>query len=1172
VGAFVFNLRASGIVINADRLYESILEYVRLAQNLEAGDRVQVLLGDVRYPGEVFASTVLTLLSQISVERIVDLITEMLEYDRDGREWNDIQIRVTYIRTPRGNGYLEYTSMAEFVKSKRCVIEVKEQEKCGYVAIMLGKYFYTPKEEYNKFRRSYPARRNEADRLYRELGLGRDELTLDDFDMIETALKISIIVIAGVGLEIIRPPKYKDENNHVVPLLMVDNHYHFVSPSHIGGLWAKEKFCMKCLTAYRHINHPCIETCDYCKSKDCKARKDTQKIMCYECNFEFLGPTCRDRHKCDVRRCKECSFIYRKKKEHRCHERKCRRCNKWFELDVNVQHQCYMQPVNTKKAKQKIKAEDDWEYIVYDYECTQDEEGKHYPSLIVAMYLSSDEVFTFTENDKFCEWLFQKKHKGFTAIAHNGGKYDVHFIKQYMLKNNLESDDIVKGNTIFYSITKRSKMRLIDSYKLIPIGLRKFPKTFCLKNVEKGYFPYRFYSPEHKFYVGPIPDIKYFEFDNMSEEEGKKGREWYREQEGKVYDINAECMKYCVDDVRVLKEGCREFRKWIIEVSDGDLDPLQEMTIAGVCMKLYRMKFMEPETIAVLDQLQSEFFYETQDAWLAYMEYKLKRPLSKDVEDCDGYDEVEKRAYAFLNCLDNGCSSCFHSHKVHDIKQLHMFELRHELTKRIERLREKGIVTYFVWECKFRKSKEYDAFYREYMKTRVGALRVRDAFFGGRTEPIHLYYKCQDDEEIVYEDATSMYPSVQSGFQRGLTKETYHIKKPIYYPVGHPVKITSNFKDLKEYFGIVKCRVTCPQNLFLPVLPERKRGKLLFDLTPKIGTWVIEEVLLAIEQGYVIEEIYEIWHWEEKSASLFDDYVKCFMKLKIAASGWPDDCQTYESKREYLDAIEREEDIELQWDDIEDNPGKRFIAKMMLNNLWGKLGQQLVLGSIKDCFSDSEFFKYVCNDEIEITDVILQSASARTIRYVKRTEFSHSPGTTNVVLAAFTTAHARIRIYEALLLTGTSTLYMDTDSVIYKRKRGEVKIYLGKFLGDFTNELAAGEWITEYVSTGPKSYGYVTNTGKVYLKVKGFTLSSGTKQLINMDVMKTMVLSDKSLKVLTRPLQFLIDKHHGIKTKILGEGEGKEFGLTFDKRFIELEGPLCVRTQPFDACASALLE
>lgn len=95
------------------------------------------------------------------------------------------------------------------------------------------------------------------------------------------------------------------------------------------------------------------------------------------------------------------------------------------------------------------------------------------------------------------------------------------------------------------------------------------------------------------------------------------------------------------------------------------------------------------------------------------------------------------------------------------------------------------------------------------------------------------------------------------------------------YPVGHPEVITEGFKDIKDYFGFVKCKILPPKKLHLPVLPYRSNGKLMFPLcrictetlqqTPcthsdeersLTGTWVTEEVKLALSEGYRLVKVY----------------------------------------------------------------------------------------------------------------------------------------------------------------------------------------------------------------------------------------------------------------------------------------------------------------------------
>ncbi|GFT43966.1 uncharacterized protein TNCV_1822161 [Trichonephila clavipes] len=77
-------------------------------------------------------------------------------------------------------------------------------------------------------------------------------------------------------------------------------------------------------------------------------------------------------------------------------------------------------------------------------------------------------------------------------------------------------------------------------------------------------------------------------------------------------------------------------------------------------------------------------------------------------------------------------------------------------------------------------------------------LNPRDAFFGGRTNGIQLFYEgCAK-----YIDFTSLYPWVN---------------KYCEYPVGHPEIITKHFRDIDSYFGLVKCKVFPPKKLFHPV-------------------------------------------------------------------------------------------------------------------------------------------------------------------------------------------------------------------------------------------------------------------------------------------------------------------------------------------------------------------
>ena len=102
-----------------------------------------------------------------------------------------------------------------------------------------------------------------------------------------------------------------------------------------------------------------------------------------------------------------------------------------------------------------------------------------------------------------------------------------------------------------------------------------------------------------------------------------------------------------------------------------------------------------------------------------------------------------------------------------------------------------------------------------------------------------------------------------------------------------------------------------------------------------LGTWCHVELMKAIEKGYEVLEIHEVWHWEETTNQLFSPYVNLYLKRKQEASGYPKHCVTDEQKQRYIDEYYEHEGIRLDPDKIEYNSGLRWLAKLMLNSLWG---------------------------------------------------------------------------------------------------------------------------------------------------------------------------------------------------------------------------------------------
>ena len=87
---------------------------------------------------------------------------------------------------------------------------------------------------------------------------------------------------------------------------------------------------------------------------------------------------------------------------------------------------------------------------------------------------------------------------------------------------------------------------------------------------------------------------------------------------------------------------------------------------------------------------------------------------------------------------------------------------------------------------------------------------------------------------------------------------------------------------IEDLFGLVKCKICPPRELLFPVLPERSVDscKVVFHLNEMVGTWTSVEVQRAVEQGYVLLDVYEQHHFEEKSNELFREYNETFFAIK----------------------------------------------------------------------------------------------------------------------------------------------------------------------------------------------------------------------------------------------------------------------------------------------------
>ncbi|XP_070548905.1 uncharacterized protein [Ptychodera flava] len=238
----------------------------------------------------------------------------------------------------------------------------------------------------------------------------------------------------------------------------------------------------------------------------------------------------------------------------------------------------------------------------------------------------------------------------------------------------------------------------------------------------------------------------------------------------------------------------------------------------------------------------------------------------------DGYDEESNTVYEMHGCYYHGCPRCYEDHDIVNTKvEKTMADLYQSTQDKMRFLRCHGFRVIEKWECDFKKEIHENQELQEFVKSLDlhEPLHPRDAFFGGRTNATTLYHECVDDEEIHYVDFTSLYP---------------YVNKYCKYPIKHPVVRTKNIVlPVQLYFGLAKCRVLPPRKLYFPVLPLRVEKKLMFPLCRScadhkqqspcehndeqrsfVGTWTTPELAKAVEKGYKIVKVFEVWHYRER--------------------------------------------------------------------------------------------------------------------------------------------------------------------------------------------------------------------------------------------------------------------------------------------------------------------
>ena len=377
--------------------------------------------------------------------------------------------------------------------------------------------------------------------------------------------------------------------------------------------------------------HNCQRACRCCHDATCNPPADVAVEKCALCNRYFKGPQCmqkhKDNHTCEyIQRCKHCLLQTTTGSRHKCGKRQCVYC---MEL-VDRHHLCYIQkPVinannrsERKKTTTMVAPRNNVQkqplpnpHIFYfDIEAMQ-ETGVHKANLVVVQHEDgmpeSRKIFKndamSSARDKFCDWIF-KEHCGyadakqpFIFVAHYLKGYDGYFVLEYLYHHTLFPDVIFTGSKLMTLEVPQFHVKFIDSYNFLAMALAKFPPTFDLVEMRKGYFPHLFNTEANQDYVGPMPPIEDYCPDSLPTPARATLIRWHAEQVASGYQfiMRREIVDYCVSDVNILREGCEKFRGMCKKLFT--LDPLIEcITLASYCLLVYRTTYMPANSIAII--------------------------------------------------------------------------------------------------------------------------------------------------------------------------------------------------------------------------------------------------------------------------------------------------------------------------------------------------------------------------------------------------------------------------------------------------------------------------------------------------------------------------------------------------------------------------------------------
>lgn len=710
----------------------------------------------------------------------------------------------------------------------------------------------------------------------------------------------------------------------------------------------------------------------------------------------------------------------------------------------------------------------------------------------------------FLVRDLDAQFVDRRSHpRDILVMSHNGKRFDTQLLLSAVCERGYEVSNLVTNGLSVLQARIGHRMKLIDSLAFLMLPLSQLPVAYSLP-LRKKVFPHRATARALlEGWDGRWPTLHDFYHERLTPKDQKALELWYADQDrSQPFNFWQVMESYIRDDVTVLMLAVMQFRHEYMDLIGTD--PFtRNITLAGCVMEGLRVTELPvgvPEDLKGLP-VNPYCGYDIKQKvsmrsriWLLYMREKyFPRMLFEYPENglvYDGYDRESSTIFEYDGCLFHGCEMCFKrgskAEETSGSKVINFKEraLRHKL--KLKRLEATGKRLISIWDHDydhFLKTDPSFAAHEKKVKDSVRAVLqapdtdIREALFGGRVEAIRLQAEAGRGR-ILFKDLISLYPAM-------LVKREF--------AAGHPTFIYKDFDYSLPYFGLVLCTVSPPKQALIGSLPYRHGGKLCFPLCRSCveqenektcthtqeqrqlrSLWTSFELKHAIEKGYSLDQIHVVLHVDKKMTGKSNPLARYTLRLlgrKIKNSGRGG--RSDEQLQQFLFELKEMYDIELEPEEIVDNPSARQVAKLSLNCLWGKLGVRSDRTNTKIVNSFEELIDLLTDQTVVIEDTMILGTKIR-VTYKSKSQFIKTPSCSSLMNAVFTTAWGRLELKKYMDLLGERLCYCDSDSIIYILGEGEEDpIPTGDHLGDMASELSKfgeGARIEEFYSGGSKCY------------------------------------------------------------------------------------------------------